>query len=344
MSQPRKLKLAQVGVDHFGAYRRDRLRETGLFELVACYDWNAEAMKKAEQQDGARPTASYEELLATPGIEGMVISTGAKFHAEQALAAQARGLHVFVEKPLCATAAEMHALLAAQRRTGLVVGVGHNDHSHDPHSAAIQRLITSGELGTIAAFDATTCHNGGMMIKPGDWRGDPAKNPGGMLFQCGVHKLHELLYYFGPVSGVSCHLRYDANPNTGTADTAHCILRFASGLLGTLNAYHVSPYYHTLNVFGTRSNLYVNHRFFSEGTLMFRQTSHLDGKQEPLVPVAPEGTEDRCGNVKSWYQAIVAGGTCYPSLVDGARAVAVVFAAEESAKRGGVMVEIPPLG
>ena len=86
------------------------MRKTGLFRIVRAYDLNADALAAARQQDGAEPAASYEELLATPGIEAVVISTGAKFHAEQMLAAMERGLHVFVEKPLCATAAEVEAL------------------------------------------------------------------------------------------------------------------------------------------------------------------------------------------------------------------------------------------
>lgn len=327
-----KLKVAQIGVANFGARRRQIMRESGLFELVACYDLNVEAMARCQAEDGAKPVDSYEALLATPGIEAVVISTGAKFHAEQIIAAAEKGLHVFVEKPLCSTAAEVRSLLAVQRKTGVVIGLGHNDHSHDAVSLCIKRMIDAGELGTVATFEKTTAHNGGLQIKPGDWRGDPAKNPGGMLFQCGVHAVHELMFYFGPITEVSALMRYDVH-TTQTADVALCHLKFASGLIGTLNAYHVTPYRHTLTILGTKANLYRDERFFDEGTTLLIQRTGVPGAKELKEPVAiDQSLTDECGGLRSFYTAVRERGACYPSLIDGARAVAVVFAAEESAR------------
>ncbi|MBI2437585.1 MAG: Gfo/Idh/MocA family oxidoreductase [Lentisphaerae bacterium] len=255
MTATEKLRVAQIGVGGFGAYRRERLRETGLFELAAACDRNPEALERCRREDGAQPCASYEELLAVPGLEAVIICTGAKYHAAQVIQAAERGLHVFVEKPLCGKTEELRELLAAQKRTGVKIGVGHNDHTSDAGSLAIKRKIDGGELGRIAAFEYTTAHSGGFAIQPGDWRGDPDCNPGGMLFQCGVHGLHELMFYFGPVAEVFCMLRYDLH-TTATADVAICQLRFSSGLIGTLHAYHVTPYRHTLSIFCTQTNIY----------------------------------------------------------------------------------------
>ncbi len=329
----RQLKVAQVGVGGFGGRRRQLMRESGLFKLVAAYDWNQEALAGCQEQDGAEPVGSYDELLKVPGLEAMIVSTGGKFHAEQVIRAAERGLHVFVEKPLCSTPEEVRAMLKAQKKKGVVIGVGHNDHAHDAVSLTIRKLIKTGALGKIATFEKTTAHNGGFHIKPGDWRGDPKKNPGGMLFQCGCHALHELMFYFGPVKKVFSMMRYDVH-TTKTADVAICSLEFESGLIGTLNAYHVTPYRHSLNLFGTKANLYREELFFDEGTKMWMQVTHLDGKKEPKEPVAIEGKSDVCGNLRSFYTAVTRGGTPYPSIIDGARAVMAVFAAEESAKKG----------
>lgn len=332
-----KMRVAMVGVGGFGGYRRTRMRETNLFELVAAYDINAKALADAEKVDGARPEASFEALLDTPDIEAVIISTGGKFHAEQALAAMARGLHVFVEKPLCATRDEALALLAMQRKTGRVVGVGHNDHQHDEKAAEVKRLLESGELGNVATFEMVTAHSGGLEIKPGDWRGDPEKNPGGMLFQCGCHALHELMFLFGPITRVSAMMRYDVH-TTRTADIAHCLLEFKSGLIGTLGAYHVTPYRHTFNIYGTKKNFYYDARCPSYGDASVSATQERRNCQaEPHVPYALPSGQDICGSLKSFYHAVRTGGEPYPSLMDGARAVMVVFAAEEAAKTGRIV-------
>ena len=337
-----KMKVGQIGVGGFGAVRRARMREAGVFDLVACYDRDAEAMAQCRNEDGAQPAGTYAELLATPGIEAVIISTGAKFHAKQAIAAAEYGLHVFIEKPLCSTAEEMTALLEVRRRMGVVIGTGHVDHRSDQTSLAIKRLIESGELGTPVAFEMTTAHSGGLIMAPDDWRADPETNPGGMLFQCGVHAIHELIFYFGQIKRVWSRMRYDVTTSK-TADSALCHIEFESGLTGSLNAYHTTPYRHTFSVFGTRMSVYRDDRCFDEGCSLWTQSTQLDGEQEPLIPLEPAKQHDPCGNLRSFYQAIRENGVPYPSLLDGARAVAVIFAAEESAQSGR-MIDLPPIG
>lgn len=337
MTQP-KLKVGQVGVGGFGNVRRQRMRETGLFDLAASFDLNQEAMAQCQKEDGARPCSSYEELLATPGLEAVVISTGAKFHAVQAIAAMEKGLHVFVEKPLCCTREEIDQLLEAQKKTGRIVGMGHHDHSTEGVSLTTKKMIEAGQLGKIATFEATTAHSGGLILKPGDWRADPEKNPGGMLFQCGVHLIHELIYYFGPVKRVAAMMRSDVH-TTATADVALCHLEFHSGVIGSVNAYHVTPYRHTLFLFGTVGNLYREERFYDEGTKLSIQVTKLDGKKEEIVPLPSPTEHEDHGNLRSFYQAVRQGGTPYPSLKDGARVIQTVLAAEESGRKGGIPIE-----
>ena len=335
----KKIRAGMIGVGGFGKKRRELIRQSGVIELTAAYDLNPAALDECAAEDHVQPVGSYEDLLDFPGLEAVVISTGAKYHAEQAIAAMERGLHVFVEKPLCSTPDEMHRMIEVQKKTRRVVCVGHIDHYHDAFSTAIKRMIDSGELGKIATFEKTTCHNGGMVIQPGDWRGDPEKNPGGMLFQCGVHGIHELMFYFGPIKRVSCMMRYDVH-TTLTSDVSICLLEFESGLIGTLNAYHVSPYRHTFNIFGTKSNIYTNPRV--EGLQAYKQTTFLDNQNEAMVPFEITGESSPCESLKSFYKAIREGGEPYPSLLDGARSLSVVFAADISAKTGKV-ADVPPL-
>lgn len=340
----RKIKIGMVGVRQFAAYRRERLKESGLFDIVAVYNRSPEPALELQAREGIRAVPTFEDLLDVKGLEAVAICSGAKYHAEQAIAAAKRGLHVFIEKPLCSTPAEVKALVAVRKKTGVVMGMGHADHRHDAVSRTIKDLIDGGKLGKVATFEKTTAHSGGLLIKPGDWRGDPRKNPGGMLFQCGVHGFHELMYYFGPISEISAMMRYDVH-TTKTADVAVCHVRFACGILGTLNAYHVTPYRHTLSIFGTKAALYRDDRFFDEGTklLMQKVPMKLDGSKEIQTPVALKGKTDHCGNVRSFYEAVRDGGVPYPSVEDGARAVWAVFCAEQSAKKGGrfVKVELP---
>lgn len=329
-----RLQVAVIGTGNFGAYRRNSLRETGLYDIKALYDWNPEATAIAAHEDGARACSTLEEALDHPGLEAVVICTGAKFHAEQALAAMERGLHVFIEKPLCASEAELAALLEAQRRTGCVVGVGHKDMLTAPPAQMVKRMVQEGELGNLVAFEMTTGHSGGLLIQPGDWRGDADKNPGGMLFQCGVHSLHELMFLFGPPAEVSAMMRFNVH-TTATADAALCQLRWANGLIGNLNAYHVIAYRHSLTLYGTQATLFREEDpYIPPGAHFWRQDTRLEAGLQPRVEIPQEGEGDDYGNVRAFYHAIREGAAMSPSLMDGARAVALVFAAEEAARAG----------
>lgn len=332
------IKAAIVGAANFGKFRRDRMRETGLFTLLGSYDLNPEAMKQAETEDGARPCESFDALLALPGLEAVVISTGAKFHAEQALAAMAKGLHVFIEKPLCSTMDEVNALYAAQKKMKVKVGLGHQDHRGDPICKLIKDYLSNGKIGKLAAVEYNSSHSGGLAGDPASWRFDPAKNPGGMLFQCGVHALHELMYLFGPVIEVSAMMRYDVHV-TKTADVAQTLLRFESGLLGNLNCYHVTGYNHMFRLFGTAGNLSID-TFAKKAWYQERKCGDAEIPVAVELPTMTEKEElaHRCGNVISFAEA-VRGKTelNWPGLNEGARSVAVVFGCDESARTGRVV-------
>jgi predicted dehydrogenase len=325
-----------VGVGGFGGQRRAWMRRSGLYEIVALHDWDENAAMSAAAEEGAVCVKTMKDLLAFPGLEAVVISTGAKYHCEQCLLALEAGLPVFVEKPLCSTPAELLELLRAVQQAGLPFVVGHMELSTDPYVRRTRELIDSGVLGKICAFEKTTAHSGAFAIKPGDWRADPAKNPGGMLFQCGVHALHELMYYFGPVTEVFAQMRYDLMP-TQTADAALCNLRFASGLVGTLNAYHCTPYRHTLSIYGLEASLYRDERHGDEGTRFHLQRRSPEGSYEPHEVLEPLGESDPTGSLQNFYQAVRQQNPalCYPGIFEGARAVAVTFAAEESSRTGG---------
>jgi len=334
------MQVGMIGVANYGGHRRHLMRQSGLFRIAAVCDRNAEWLANAAREENAQPYTDFAAMLRHPGLEGVFVSTGADSHTALSVAAMQAGLHVFVEKPLCATAAEIDALRAAQQTSGVVVGVGHNDCTHDPYLQQMKSMVEAGELGTPVTFEKTTAHSGGLEIKPGDWRGDPAKNPGGMLFQCGVHAIHDLLYLFGPIATVSCLMRYDAH-STQTADTAHCLLSCVSGVSGTLNAYHVTPYRHTFGIFGTKGALHKRDDFFDEGTTLTFQPRRRNAKEEETPVDIDPSSDDGTGSLRSFYQAVRTGSPCYPSLLDGARAVAVVFAAEEAAEAGH-SVDIPP--
>lgn len=323
------MQVGMIGVANFGGHRRHLMRTSGLFKIAAVCDRHPDWLAAAAKEEEAQAYTDFAAMLRHPGLEGVVISTGADSHAALTIAALQAGLHVFVEKPLCPTVAEVNEMRRIQQETGKVVGLGHNHCGSDNLLQLARDTIASGRLGVVACYEENSSHSGGLVIEPGDWRGLAERNPGGMLFQCGVHALHGLNWLFGPVAAVQSMMRYDANPVTETADVANVLLRHESGLVGTLNCYHVTAYFHELRIFGAKGNLYLE-TFERKAWFQERKRNEREERIPLELPTADPQHEVK--NLAEWHDAIRTGQPNYPSLEDGARAVLPIFAAETAAK------------
>src|SRR5512141_1665248 len=102
-------------------------------EIVAIADLcpaRLEAARAAAPK--ARLYAGWRELLERePALDFVDIATPPNAHAEIALAALERGVHVLCEKPLTRTLAEARALVDAARANRRVVFPAHN-YKHAP--------------------------------------------------------------------------------------------------------------------------------------------------------------------------------------------------------------------
>jgi predicted dehydrogenase len=70
-------------------------------------------------------TTDHRELVARDEVDAVLIASPNAFHAEVTLAAIAAGKHVLVEKPMCVTRREADQIIAAQKKSNVVVQVGY---------------------------------------------------------------------------------------------------------------------------------------------------------------------------------------------------------------------------
>ena len=72
------LTVGLIGVANFGEYRRKQMKASGRFNLVALCDRNAVALATAAAEEKAQPYSDFDQMLDHPGLEAIVISTGAE--------------------------------------------------------------------------------------------------------------------------------------------------------------------------------------------------------------------------------------------------------------------------
>ncbi len=130
----RKLKVAFVGIGFRGLDLVKTFRDTGLIETVAMCDVDLMAEHTAEARGifpDARLFQDFREMFEKAGdsFEAVIIATPDFTHFVVAMHAMRAGKHVYVEKPLAHTFAEVEMLMAQAAKSGVVTQMGNQGHS-----------------------------------------------------------------------------------------------------------------------------------------------------------------------------------------------------------------------
>ena len=161
-------------------------------------------------------------------VEGVVLATPNDVHEEQALACAERGRHVFVEKPIADTVEAGERMRRACADAGVTLMVGHAFRRLGA-ARRVKELLDEGALGRVVLAEANMSLPGSF--KPGAWRAERGRNPGGPIMQLGIHHVDTLAYWLGPVrraSGRFAHVHSQADID----DVGVVTLEFESGALG----------------------------------------------------------------------------------------------------------------
>src|SRR5436190_2214621 len=159
-----KPRLGFVGLGWIGRNRLASIVEAEMAEIAAVYDAQAEAAVEGHKlAPDAVLFSSFDDLL-NEDLDGVIIATPNRFHADQAIAALERGTAVFCQKPLGRNASETESIVHAARNANRLLGVDLT-YSAIPAMKTVSGLVESGALGKIFAVDAKF-HNGYGPDKP----------------------------------------------------------------------------------------------------------------------------------------------------------------------------------
>jgi predicted dehydrogenase len=198
-SAPSKPRLGFVGLGWIGRNRLESVVQSGIAEIAAIHDAQAGAAEEAQKlSPEAVLFSSFDELLHHD-LDGVVIATPNRFHAEQSIAVLKQGIPVFCQKPLATNAFDTRRIVDAARDADCLLGV---DMSYRPIPAmrAVSNCIESGELGNVFAVDAKF-HNGYGPDKA--WFRDLSLSGGGCILDLGPHLLDLALKPLG-FPGIAC--------------------------------------------------------------------------------------------------------------------------------------------
>jgi predicted dehydrogenase len=221
------------------------------FQVAAVVDADEKRRQEAMDRFDCLAYTEYEQMLADPGVELVVVSLPSFLHANASIAALEAGKHVVCEKPMATTLADADRMIEAAQRTGRVLTI-FQQRRYNPDFVKVREVIDSGVLGRIVEIRLTESR----FSRRWDWQ-TLQKFGGGSLNNTGPHFLDMALQLFGEhyPSEVFCQL--DRTLTLGDADD-HVKLTFRGPGAPTIDIEisSCSPYPgETWNVMGTQGGL-----------------------------------------------------------------------------------------
>ncbi|MEU0107860.1 Gfo/Idh/MocA family oxidoreductase [Streptomyces sp. NPDC006251] len=253
-----------MGRVHTQAYARVRHHFPRLPlvpELVAVAEEVPGRAEEAAAQFGfASTTRDWREVAADPRVRAVSITAPNFLHREIGVAMAEAGKHIWIEKPVGLTAEDARAVADAVAGAGVQGTVGFN-YRNAPAVEAARELIASGEIGTVThvrvrLFSDYAAHPEGALT----WRYERERGGSGVLGDLASHGADLARLLLGDITSLTADtaifLPERARPTGATAghsrasggelgpveneDYVSCLLRFASGARGVLEACRVS--------------------------------------------------------------------------------------------------------
>ncbi|MGJ8724706.1 MAG: Gfo/Idh/MocA family protein [Roseibacillus sp.] len=214
------MKVGIIGAGHWGKNLVKNFSELGVLEAVADsvednLAWVAKEFPEVKRAYDA------EALLEGVELDAVAIATPPQTHAALARAAIAKGLDVFVEKPLTLDLQEAEELSRFAQEKGAILMVGHL-LMYQPAIAFIKSYLDEGKLGKVFSLNQRRSKLGRV------------RSVENVLWSFGVHDVAVLLHLIGEVPEKVISSGQGAFTE-GVADDVHLHLQFPSGVQANLH-------------------------------------------------------------------------------------------------------------
>lgn len=288
MDDSPKIGMAFIGLGWWGAVLADAALASEQVRVSGGFARTPSSRAEFVARYGGRNFASLDELWADPETDAVVIATANSAHKEIAVAAARAGKHVHLEKPMALSVSDAKAIAQACADAGVKLHMGQNFRRW-PMFRKAKEIVEAGALGMVSYAVATFSNNHGLTAGPKSMRWDATENPGGPLYSYTIHLGDLMEYLFGEVAEVSASCAKVGGPNP-QEDAAAAILRFESGLLGTISGSYLAPFHFAFDIQGTEANLGLT---TTEAPVLKRPVDMMGGVETQTVALDHDLVEGR---------------------------------------------------
>src|SRR5438105_8439478 len=324
------MNVAVIGLGWWGRLIVPRASTSAKLRVVRVADPAPAAAGFAAEQ-GIPLSKNLDDVLRDPQVQGVVLCTPHTQHTDPIVRAASAGKHVFCEKPLSLTRADVLRAVDACNRKGVKLAVGH-EKRFEPPIQELMRLVKSGELGTPLQIEANFVQDKFLSLPPDNWRLSAKEAPAGPMTATGIHLLDLSVGVLGPAERVFASVR-QLGSQLVNGDTLGILVNFKSGGNALLGAVLATPFDGRFAVYGNKGWAEVRDKAHPESPQGWTLTRAYRGGKKETREYPP--AKAVLANLEAFAEAAT-GGTPYPvpqeEMIANVSALEAIFKSAESGR------------
>jgi len=226
------IRAGLIGVGKMGISHYAILGAHPDVQMSAICDSSTYVTSALRKHTGIETFKNHKKMIESAKLDCVFVATPSSSHFEVASYAMEKGLHVFVEKPLCLDPKDSRRLADLAQEKGCANQVGYHNRFIGTFRETA-RLVKAGALGEIYHVSGTAF--GPVVIRPkagSTWRSKKSEG-GGCLHDYASHVVDLMNFVVGPPEQVlAAQLRSIYSQDV--EDAVYALFRYPSGTTGVL--------------------------------------------------------------------------------------------------------------
>src|SRR3982750_3669759 len=278
------LNIAVIGLGWWGRIIVPLAKTSSRLRVVRVADPAPAAAEFAQSQNLPLST-DLDDALRDPSVQGVVLCTPHTQHTDQIVRAASAKKHVFCEKPLAMSRADVLKSVGACNANGVKLAVGH-EKRFEPPIQELMRMVKAGELGTPLQIEANFVQDKFLSLPADNWRLSAKEAPAGPMTATGIHLLDLSVGVFGAAERVFASVK-TLGSQLVNGDTLGILVNFKSGGNALLSAILATPFDGRFAVYGSKGWAEVRDKAHPESPEGWTLTTHLRGKNKDTRDFPP---------------------------------------------------------